>query len=436
MSPGIQAILFSNIEGRKWIENILPSAWGELCQVLEARAGIVVLKSPDEDSYYESASFGYGEDGFFYSFLTREGKYWDEVMNSDLPFNFSGKEFELFGKSGHAKVFKIQSSGKSVGFLLMEWEEEISEIIDTFFYLFSEKIGKEWGDIPSVRSTEPVLNSSHSQPAVLKLIPNWEEKIHALESKKIITILGPAGSGKKTFSKWIHSLLQPGSPFLVLGSLPENLGKLEKSLSDWSKEAGRGSLVFLAPKSWTLGQQKIILDWLDSGDFPGLVFFVDRNESKEELLPAFERMILKDKIVLPGFEFLPKEILIEIAKLLFLELAISQNRNGIQLSGEAIESLKLRDFPANFSDLKNLFLSSILRAKTREISLSDLGEENVDVRILDNEDLDLRRGIQALERQKILLATRIFSGNQIRMAKALGISRGSLQYKMKQLGLL
>ncbi len=154
------------------------------------------------------------------------------------------------------------------------------------------------------------------------------------------------------------------------------------------------------------------------------------------MLPAFERMILKDKILLPGFDFLPKEILLEIANSLFQELAISQNRNGILLSEEALSSLKLRDFPSNFSDLKNLFLSSILRSKTREISLTDLGEENVDVRILDNEDLDLRRGIQALERQKILLATRIFSGNQIRMAKALGISRGSLQYKMKQLGLL
>ncbi|BDA80733.1 Fis family transcriptional regulator [Leptospira kobayashii] len=435
MSPGIQAILFSKIEGRKWIETILPSAWGELCQVLEARAGIVVLKSPEEDSYYESASFGYGEDGFFYSFLTREGRHWDEVMGSDLPCHFSGKEFELFGKNGDAKVFRIQSAGKSVGFLLMEWEEEKGEIIDTFLYLFSEKIGKEWGNFPA-RSAEPIQVQVSTQPAVLKLIPNWEERILALESKKIITILGPSGSGKKTFSKWIHSKLRPGSPFLVLGSLPENLGKLEKALSDWGREASQGSLVFLSPKSWSLGQQKIVLDWLDSGGFNGLVFFIDRNEPKEEMLPAFERMILKDKILIPGFDFLPKEVLLEIANSLFQELAISQNRNGILLSQEALLSVKLRDFPSNFSDLKNLFLSSILRSKTREISLTDLGEENVDVRILDNEDLDLRRGIQALERQKILLATRIFSGNQIRMAKALGISRGSLQYKMKQLGLL
>ena len=34
-----------------------------------------------------------------------------------------------------------------------------------------------------------------------------------------------------------------------------------------------------------------------------------------------------------------------------------------------------------------------------------------------------------------LLANKIFSGTQIRMAKALGVSRGSLQYKMKQLEL-
>jgi transcriptional regulator with PAS, ATPase and Fis domain len=53
-----------------------------------------------------------------------------------------------------------------------------------------------------------------------------------------------------------------------------------------------------------------------------------------------------------------------------------------------------------------------------------------------DEDLDLRRSVEVLEKQKVLHAMKLFSGNQMRMSKALGISRGSLQYKMKQMGLL
>jgi transcriptional regulator with PAS, ATPase and Fis domain len=56
--------------------------------------------------------------------------------------------------------------------------------------------------------------------------------------------------------------------------------------------------------------------------------------------------------------------------------------------------------------------------------------------LIDDEDLDLRRSVEILEKHKVLHAMKLFSGNQMRMSKALGISRGSLQYKMKQMGLL
>ena len=56
--------------------------------------------------------------------------------------------------------------------------------------------------------------------------------------------------------------------------------------------------------------------------------------------------------------------------------------------------------------------------------------------LIDDEDLDLRRSVEFLEKQKVLHAMKLFSGTQMRMSKALGISRGSLQYKMKHMGLL
>ncbi|TGN19784.1 response regulator [Leptospira idonii] len=440
MSAGIGSPLFSNSSGRIWIESVLPSAWAELCTGLGARSGVVVLKSADEDSFYENSSFGYGEDGFFYSFLSRGGKDWERLMSSPEPVVFSGREYEIFHSQGIAKAVRILSGEESIGFILMEWEEESGGEEDIFLYLFSEKIGKEWHPKSKIATafSETKTPSGGAPPFLLPSLPHYHSRLESLSREKVITIIGPSGSGKKTLAKWIHNQIRPQTPFLVLGSLPENFGKLEKSLSDWGKEAGQGSLVFLNSKSLSLGQQKIIVDWMGEGSFSGLVFFLDRPEEKEEILPEYSKILQKNQLLLPSFDFLSREVLSEITVQLFRDLVLSQNRNGLELEHSALQSILNRSFPGNFSDLKNLLLSAILTCKGNEVGLEDLEEEisSVDLGVPDAEDLDLRRGIQALERQKILLSMRIFSGNQIRMAKALGISRGSLQYKMKQLGLL
>nr|WP_243836509.1 helix-turn-helix domain-containing protein [Leptospira meyeri] len=432
------SLLASEKTGKDWMESVLPNLWGGLCTELGFFAGVVVLKAENEDSFFESSSFGYGEDGFYYSFLNRNSLHWDELMNSQEPVFFSGTEFELFGKKTNAMAVSIHFGEMKIGFLLVELEESSVVPAGIFMALFAEKIGMEWGRTKPQGKLSLANLGENSQALYRQEIPNLDLAISEFSKQKILTILGPSGSGKKSLAKWIHQSQLPGAPFLVVESLPEHFGKLEKALSVWGNESRNGSLVLVGVHTWNLGQQQILSDWWSKSGHSGSLFLLGPEEMGQELLPEFERFLRKNSLVLPSLRFLPKAKLQILVQSIFEELSNSQNRSGLQLGVMSLQELVSRSYSENFTDLRNAILTGILTCRSNQVELSDLepGRSKMDLEIPDAEDLDLRRGTEALERQKILLAMRIFSGNQIRMAKALGISRGSLQYKMKQLGLM
>lgn len=432
------SLLASEKIGKDWMDSVLPLLWDGLCTELGFSAGVVVLKAEDEDSFYESASFGYGEDGFYYSFLNRGSEHWEELMRSQEPIFFSGTEFELFSKKTNAMAIRIRSAQKEIGFLLAEMDDSLFLPAGIFLTLLSEKIGNEWGKTkPSFVAKETVF-ADNSLSLSRREIPNLDLAISEFIKQKVLTILGPSGSGKKTLAKWIHQSQLPGAPFLVVESLPDHFGKLEKALAVWGSESRQGSLVLVGIQALSLGQQQILSDWWSRSGYSGSLFLLGPEEMGQELLPEFERFLRKNSLVLPSLRFLPKAKLQTLVQAIFEELCDSQNRSGLKLGALSLQELVSRSYPGNFTDLRNAILTGILTCRSNQVEPADLepGKFKMDLEIPDAEDLDLRRGTEALERQKILLAMRIFSGNQIRMAKALGISRGSLQYKMKQLGLM
>lgn len=438
--PSHTASLFaSGKTGKDWMDSVLPTLWVELCTEFDLHCGVVVIKADQEDSFYESASFGYSEDGFYYSFLNRGSVHWETLMTSLEPVSFPGVEFPLFGKNTNALGIRIHA-GESVGFLLVELEGKPSFSVLSLLILFAEKIGIEWGKgnqfVPVPIQTLLPEDSSHS--IFRDEISNLEVAIQEYHSKRIVSIFGAPGIGKKTLAKWIHQNQNPGAPILVVESLPDHFGKFEKAISEWGKETNLGSLVFTKVQSFSLGQQQILVDWWSKSGFQGFLFLLGPTEFGQEILPEFSQLLQTNSVFLPSLSLLPKPNLVRIIQSIFQELCRTQNRLGLVLAPAAEKELSTRVYQENFVELRNRILSGILTCRTQTVEVSDLevGKIRMELEIPDAEDLDLRRGIEALERQKILLAMRIFSGNQIRMAKALGISRGSLQYKMKQLGLM
>ncbi len=254
----------------------------------------------------------------------------------------------------------------------------------------------------------------------------------------MVSLFGASGSGKKTIAKWIHQTQNSGAAFLVVESVPDHFGKFEKALFEWGKETNLGSLVLPNAHAFSLGQQQILSDWWSQSGFRGSLFLLGPSEIGQDILPEFLLILRRNPLYLPSLSFLSKPTLANIIQAIFQELCVQQNRSGLTLSPAGEAELIGRVYQENFVELRSAILSGILTCRSQIVDVPDLiaGRTRLDVEIPEAEDLDLRRGIEALERQKILLAMRIFSGNQIRMAKALGISRGSLQYKMKQLGLM
>jgi len=443
MARSTENILFSDLNGKDWIEKNLPSIWAVLCADSGILSGVVVLKEEQDDSFYESASFGYGEDGFYYSFMARGSEVWNRVMDSNSPIELTSGTYDFFHENCSVLLLRIGDRTNPFGFLLVEFEGSDSQFLQTILFLFGEKITKEFSlSKDALKTPARGIDESQTQSNSLNFfreqVPNLKNGVQKFRKERVLSILGPKGSGKKTVAKWIHSEVAETYPILIIESFPENFGKLEKSLQAWGNEIGSGSLVFPKIRDLNLGQKQILWSWFSGSEFKGRVVFTDENGTAKESLPDFERLLQKNPIYLPGLNLLSREVLSKQIELLFSELKESQNRRSLSLSVEAKEFLLENQYQEHFSELKNAILSAILVCRGTEIQKGELGFGNskMDLEVPELEDLDLRRGIQALERQKILLAMRIFSNNQIRMAKALGISRGSLQYKMKQLGLI
>ncbi|MCE9598420.1 MAG: hypothetical protein K8S54_10670 [Spirochaetia bacterium] len=105
----------------------------------------------------------------------------------------------------------------------------------------------------------------------------------------------------------------------------------------------------------------------------------------------------------------------------------------IELGVAARRAIEAYDWPGNWAELRKTLESAFLTASGGEISPEDLRlGQWVEP---DSDDLNLRRRARDLEKQILLRAYALHSGNQVQMARALGISRGSLQYKMTKYGL-
>jgi DNA-binding NtrC family response regulator len=94
-------------------------------------------------------------------------------------------------------------------------------------------------------------------------------------------------------------------------------------------------------------------------------------------------------------------------------------------------------WPGNVRELRNAMVRATLFAEGGRI-----GEEHFDLASAvapeqaDREPSTLRARVRAVEKQKIIEALDRCRNNQVETAKALGISRGTLRSRMRELGML
>ena len=427
----------------KELRILLPLAFPECLRLIDGLAGLAALVSEsDPSSLEEAGSWGYGEDGFFYPFLTKGSQIRSRLEGSRSPFFLPrSEEVELFrADSLGCLLSPVLLDGKMFGFFLIELPTEAEEKQILLLHLLCQKVAgllKKGSEPSAVSRISEISGPDPLGELVFRLGNGKNSQLEKFKESRSICISGPASSGKKTLAKWIQKREFPGRPILTVSILPEQASKLEKALIDWEKMAESGTLILENSENYSLAQQRILFEYSQRKSGKSRLIFLENSGKKpaEEFL-YFRSLLAENRLELPAWKDWAKSDKIAAVRPIFQEVCELHGRPDLALSGDAIESLVENTSCQNLEDLRNSIEEAVLNSGSGEIRNSDLKKEgSKGISLPDPEDLDLRKAVEAVERQKVLLADKLFGGNQIRMAKALGISRGSLQYKLKNLGL-
>ena len=281
------------------------------------------------------------------------------------------------------------------------------------------------------------------------------DKLAATPSTVLIT--GESGSGKEVVARLIHARSRCAGPFVAvnLGGLPETL--IESELFGYERGAFTGA-----------GARKLGTFELAAG---GTLFLDEVGEMPPSVQVKLLR-VLQDKRLrrLGGTQSVPVDARIVSAthsdlarvveagafredlyyRLNVVHIAVPPLRERAQdipllagrlleklgrrmggriegISPEALRKLQGYPFPGNVRELENLLERACILAGTGTIEAVDLDLRGVT-------EGGQPATLQEIERRSILSALQRWEGNRTRAARELGISRRSLQYKLKAFG--
>ncbi len=272
-----------------------------------------------------------------------------------------------------------------------------------------------------------------------------------------VLITGESGSGKEAVARLIHARSGVSGPFVAVnvGGLPESL--VESELFGYERgaftgaearkpgtfELASGGTLFLdeigeMPRSMQVkllrvlqekrlrrlgGTQTVPVDArIISATRRDLARAVQAGEFREDLYYRLNVV----HIAVPPLRERAEDIPLLVGRLLE-RLGRRMGRRIAGISPEALRRLQAYPFPGNVRELENLLERACILAGTGTIEAADLDLGRV-------RDGGQPSTLQAIERRSILAALQRWEGNRTRAARELGISRRSLQYKLKEYG--
>ncbi len=293
------------------------------------------------------------------------------------------------------------------------------------------------------------------------------------DSPTTVLITGESGTGKELVARALHQQSNRADAAFIsvnCGAIPENL--FESELFGYEKGAftgagaskpGRfeladgGTLFLDEVGELPLDMQVKLLRVLQDRSFERvggvrsmtvdvrLVAATNRDLAEEVQRGAFRQDLYYRLAVIPVALPPLRDRAQDIPLLVDHFLERFNERLGRTFTGltpGAIEALKGYEWPGNIRELENLMERTVLLADGDMIDVDDLPGMGGGAALPDADDLDgmglkeyVRVHTAKLERDRILKVLEAEDNNVTRAAKRLGISRKSLQTKMKEYGL-
>ncbi|MBW1670133.1 MAG: sigma-54-dependent Fis family transcriptional regulator [Deltaproteobacteria bacterium] len=292
----------------------------------------------------------------------------------------------------------------------------------------------------------------------------WKEIQHVAKTDATVLLQGESGTGKSLVAKAIHHLSERKGLFIELNcaAIPETL--IESELFGHEKGAFTGAIkakrgkfelaqngtIFLDEiGEMPLSAQAKFLRVLQERTFERVGGTTTLNTSariiaatNQDLMAGIREKRFREDLYYRLNVFpitLPPlrkrlEAIQELTNYLVRSISMRVGKKVSEISDDTLKQIKSYDWPGNMRELHNVIERAIILSRDSRLTLPPLTTSLIEV--MPVSATKPLRSIRDLEKEAIETTIRETDGHRRKAAKILGISIRTLQYKLKEYGLL
>ncbi len=259
-------------------------------------------------------------------------------------------------------------------------------------------------------------------------------------------VLGESGTGKEQIARHIHlqssreqkpiMIVEAGSaPFIGIHDPTSDRSEVYNRIKSYFINSAGGTILIKNVHLLSFEKQSVLLHILETEHPDVRVICTAEPEllsmvADKSFRPNLFYILRQKDVPVPALREVTEDIP-AIADFLLKQYAAKTGKQRKKLDGSAIKALKLYPWPGNVRELKDIVLFAAFHAKGDTISAADISFNLSAPETLD--ELSLKNPIT--ERTLILDALNRTKWNKFQATKLLGVSRTTLDRKIKKYGL-
>jgi hypothetical protein len=273
-----------------------------------------------------------------------------------------------------------------------------------------------WGRVLDrlfAEQVEPAEELPHSDPVMVRL---WSLCDVWAEMKGGVLMQGEIGSGRETLARVIHERASPRAPYVVVRS-----AAFDSSSWRASVDRARGGTLYV--------RHPAALPSSELASFWGATAFRPMAGVGEQVHPVAPAVV-----AVPALRDRPLDVL-PIAEHVLARCTGFDGTRKLKLT-QGARSVLSKDWPGSVRELKSLLQrAALLVDASGEVLPEHLTEAHGRFTAGGPRETDLRASLRTIERRTVLEALGRTSWNVTEAARALGLPRRTVVYRMSRLGL-